>query len=268
MDERVVTLAKLYTSVLHVVAGPAFPIEYLQDLNELSSGEDGEKPRVYIGGSGSGTRRTARALLEKLEVDILGGDYDIDDSKSYIDAAEKLVSGDIDLAFIDEAMPSEEVEMALDNGCRLIRLVEPGDIIPRGSGDITEIPKFLYQGQTLAIDTVGDPAYLVARSNLDAKVVVAVLDALFDNAKDLATAHFIAADIRKSGLQKHAQLKQHPGVELFEQTESSKLLIATAGADGSYYGTGENHPGLAGRPKPAVYGFADEWLVGEPYAPC
>jgi TRAP transporter TAXI family solute receptor len=244
MAERISTLAKLYTSVLHVVAGPAFPIEYVQDLDDRSSDEDGKKPRIYIGGSGSGTRRTARALLEKLGVDILGGGFDIDDSKSYTDAAEKLVKGDVDLAFILEAMPSEEVEMALASGCRLIRLVEPGDIIPRESGDTTEIPKFLYQGQTLPIETIGDPAYLVARSDLDAEVVVSVLDALFDNAKDLATGHFIATDIRKSGLQKHDRLKQHPGVELFEQRESSKLLIATAGASGSYYETGKIIQGL------------------------
>ena len=50
--------------------------------------------------------------------------------------------------------------------------------------------------------------------------------------------------IRKSGLQKHAKLKQHPGAELFEQRESSKLLIATAGADGSYYVTGKIIQGL------------------------
>ena len=206
----------------------------------------GKNPKVYIGVSASGTRRTARALLEKLEVDILGGGYEIDDSQSYIEAAEKLVSGDIDLAFILEAMPSEEVEMALapENACRLIRLVEPGDTIPAKNGEITEIPKFSYPGQTLAIETIGDPAYLVARSDLDDEIVVAVLDALFDNAKDLATVHPIAEDIRKSGLAKHPRLKQHPGVELFEQRDNSKLLIATAGAVGSYYDTGKIIQGL------------------------
>ena len=246
MAQRVATLAKLYTSVLHVVAGPAFSIKYLQELKDMSSDEDGEKPKVYIGVSGSGTRRTAQALLEKLEVDILGGGYHIDDSKSYIEAAEKLVSGELDLAFILEAQPSEEVDMALsaENACRLIRLVEPGDTIPAKSGEITEIPKFLYPGQTLAIETIGDPAYLVARSDLDDEIVVAVLDALFDNAKDLATAHSIAANVRKSGLEEHSELKQHPGVKLFEQRDSSKLLIATAGAVGSYYGTGKIIQGL------------------------
>ena len=246
MVERIGTLARLYTSVLHVVAVPGFPIEYLEELKDMSSGADGKKPRVYIGVPASGTRRTARALLEKLEVDILGGGYEIDDSQSYTEVAEKLVSGDIDLAFILEAMPSEEVEIALapENACRLIRLVEPGDTIPAKSAELTEIPKFSYPGQTLAIETIGDPAYLVARSDLDDEIVVAVLDALFDNAKDLATVHPIAEDIRKSGLEKHPRLKQHPGVDLFEQQDNDKLLIATAGAVGSYYDTGKIIQGL------------------------
>ena len=243
MVERIGTLARLYTSVLHVVAGPGFPIEYLEDLKDMSSGEDGKKPRVYIGGPASGTRRTARALLEKLEVDIDRG-YVIDDSASYEEAAEKLISGGIDLAFILEAMPSEEVAMALapEKACRLIPLVKPDPTLAK-SGGIT-IPKFSYPGQTLTIETIGDPAYLVARSDLDDKIVAAVLDALFDNAKDLATVHPIAEDIRKSGLEKHPRLKQHPGVELFKQQDNDKLLIATAGAVGSYYDTGKILQGL------------------------
>ena len=95
-----------------------------------------------------------------------------------------------------------------------------------------------------------------------------MLDALFDNAMDLATDHNIASNIRKSGLQKHDELKQHPGVELFEERESSKLLIATAGFDGSYYDTGKIIQGLLEDRGLQSTVLQTDGLVGEPCAPC
>lgn len=231
-------LSRLYTSVLHAVVRRDLDIDR---LSELSDRRDDEPLKIFLDAPKSGARRTAAKVLEYLHIP--SSSYTIDDSRTYREAAQRLVRGDIDVAIILEAMPSEEVEFAVAGGARLIGLGQP---VPRAVGIEVEIPKYLYRGQEFPIRTIGDPAYLVARADLEDEIVVAVLDALFEHAGELARAHPIATDIRKRALVEDLPegLRRHGGVEKFEEQGSSKLVIATGAASGSYYETGKIIQGL------------------------
>jgi len=236
--EKVHVLSRLYTSVWHVVARPGLNIISLNDLSERS---DSVPFKIFIDEEGSGARLTTEALLTHFGVPISALEIDTI-SANYSDAAERLLRKEIDIAVITEAMPSEEVEMATSGGGHLISLVNN---IPRNIGAPVTIPKFLYKNQETEIITIGDPAYLVARKDLSNEIVSSVLDALFENARELALAHPIAVDIRTRGLEDlPSRLSQHEGVKIFKEREKSKLVIATGHAGGSYYEAGKIIQGL------------------------
>ncbi len=237
--EKVHALSILYASVFHILATDS--LENINSLRDLAQrGCDQPPLRIFMDAPGSGARRTAMKVFQHLQIPACS--YTPDQlSATYRSAAERLLNGEIDLAIIHEAMPSEEVEFATGGGARLLKLGE--DIPDELEGEVgleVTIPKYLYPNQEFPIATVADRAFLVARADLGTEVVVAVLDALFENARELARAHPIATNIRTSGLEHlPKEISQHRGVEVFKERDRSKLLIATGPANGAYYETGK-----------------------------
>ena len=241
--QKIRVLATLYKDVIQLVARRDSRIARLADLR-------GKK--VYIGRDHSGTKQIAEALLAA--VGIKEGDYArVGAHDNYQDVARMLQAGNLDAAIFASGTPTDAVGQVLLGGqSDLVSVnVSPEQIRtsnPQFDHLFTQrqIPANFYEGQHESINTLGTPAMLMCRSDLDEDVVHLILGALYDNIQELLLEHFAAEEIRYqdaslAGLAGHVKPHRgvpHRGVLSFWQEEKKKLLIATGAVTGKYYEMG------------------------------
>ncbi len=231
--EGVRALMSLYDDIWQVVVRRSASIESLGDL---------KGKRVYVGADRSGNRWGATRILQA--AGISESDYLRVAGPSYQDAATKLQSDEADAAFFVAATPVKAVADALSSGCcELLDLQDNVELISTSvpSIEVREISSHIYENQPDPVQTVGARALLVARKDLRDDVVLDILDGLFDNISELATAHIRVQDIRFerafSGLP--PGIKFHPGAIEFQNQQKGKLLIATGVINGRYFELGK-----------------------------
>ena len=219
------TVARLYDSYLHVVARSG-----VEDLTQqVLSGGDGRKVRVFPGPERSATRCHAMKVLNQFKSVAPWQGSEIDGFEVATDRL-LLEPGEpdaIDVAFYETGYPADSVIRALKGGCRLLSI--PSRYSYEANKE-AEIPAYTYEGQEAAIKTERSTVYLLTTRYVSEDVVADVLDALFRHQGDLIDAHPRATDIRIDYLSDptgNVRVGEHPGVEVFRRRLDRQLLIAT-----------------------------------------
>ncbi len=218
-EDEVRVLMTLYADVLQLVVNKKAGINDLSDLR-------GKK--IYVGNKGSFTRRISNQVLRVRGID--DDDFEWVRAASFQEASEKLQldpenPNRADAAFIMAGTPVEAVSNAMGSDCcRLLSVYESGKL---PGLERRTIPPFIYENQPDRVQTLKSSALLVARKDLSAEIVQAILNALFNEIDDIAVANIRANEIRlwKAFDLPDANLKLHPGAEKFKETEKYALLV-------------------------------------------
>jgi len=211
-------LAPLYTETVHILTRNPIRIRRLQDL---------QGKRISVGPSGGGTELNARALLEA--AGIVGADAVI--SNFGLDAAAQALSRrELDVAFVTMGYPIPAIQELIQSRC--VSLFEPDretlarlmDTHPEFV--LTSIPPGTYAGQDERIDTLGVPALLLTRVDLDASSAERITRAVSAHLPEILQRLDIKTD-RKNAADRLAriQISVHPGAAIF-YAEQQKTLNA------------------------------------------
>jgi TRAP transporter TAXI family solute receptor len=224
----------LYGDVWQVVVRKDASVRDLEDLRGK---------RIFVGADRSGTKWGATRVL-RVGAGLSEADYHRVNVHSYSAAARELESGRAQAAFFITATPATAISEVLASGCcRLLDLqehVEPlAASIPGLS--LRHIPPHIYENQPDAVHTLGSNAILVSRAGLPDKVVIDLLNALYDHLGDLAVAHIRVQEVRfnRAFTNLPPGVDLHPGAVEFQAREKQKLQIATGVIGGKYYGLGK-----------------------------
>jgi len=189
---RLRIVAPLYPNVVHVMAREGAGIQGVGDLAGM---------RVSVGSAGSGTEQTARQLLGAY-----GLDYE-DVSTQFLtfrESAAALRDGAIDAAILSVGFPAAAVlEATTSGGVGLVPVT--------GAGRDTlfarfpyyqegEIPAGVYAGVDAPVATVAMNNWIVARDDLDPRVVENLLWILENERGELASVHEMARQIDLANL--------------------------------------------------------------------
>ncbi|MEE8155971.1 MAG: TAXI family TRAP transporter solute-binding subunit [Phycisphaerales bacterium] len=250
-------LAYLYDDVVQLVVRKEANIDSLDKLAHKN---------IYIGSEKSSTRLIAESLLKSIgldEEDYNGfpviskadsadeADQDVPeqteaapDEWSYSDAADKLITGELDAAIFSAGTPTNAVGKALDAGCVVLSLEDQLEGILSDLADLQSeevlLPARSYEKQEEPVMTIGTPVFLVCRRGLSDDLVGQILDGLFDNIGEMLREHTrdeIRLQDAFSRLPKG--IKRHPGAVRFERREQDKLWILTGAIGGTYYQFGK-----------------------------
>lgn len=175
--ERLRGVAVLQLTAVHVLVRKGSDIGSIAEL----AGR-----RVALGPRGSGTAVTAQVMLAAYQVPLsdLQADY-----LPFLEAANRLVRGELDAVFVSAGFPVESVISATDAGATLLDISGPD--VERLRNDYpflraTIIPAGTYPSVTRAVHTVGIDAVIVCSSTLDEDLVYRLTKSLFESLPELA----------------------------------------------------------------------------------
>lgn len=163
-------MAVLNINSLHLIVGARTRVDSVDDLRGL---------HVALGPVGSATALLADMLLQA---------YGLDRSQvrgerlPYLAAAEQLVSGDLDAAFMTQTPPADPALIATKAGARLVDIAGPRVEALRARHPFlkrTLIPAETYPNQGRAVHTVGVDLVLLCRADMDEDVVYRLLEGYF-----------------------------------------------------------------------------------------
>jgi len=197
-------VAPLYPNMVHILVPRGSTANSLADL---AGG------RVSVGAAGSGTEEVARQLLG-----VYGLSYDDVDARflTFSESSASLRDGAIDAAIISVGYPAAAVlEATTTGGARLLSF-EPDRVealqarYPYYSPGV--IPVGAYPGLESDVTTVGMMNWIVSREELDAEVVIRLLDILRDKKELLGQVHEMAGQIDLGALG-DAPIRLHQATE-------------------------------------------------------
>jgi len=142
--------------------------------------------RVALGPRGSGTAVTAQVLLEAYHVPISAI---TSDNLPFLEAATRLVEGELDAIFVSAGFPAESVISATNAGATLLDIGGPEVAQLRNDYPFLRevlIPVGTYPSVAKPIRTVGIDAVIVCASTLDEDLVYRTTKSLFDSLPELA----------------------------------------------------------------------------------
>ncbi len=222
----------LYKEVLHILVARevAGRVENIFDFSDL---------RVAIGPPGSGTRQLAEDVLGHFGVAV-GERLELSPEA----AAEGLVDGSVDAAFILTAIPSRLVgELASSDAVRFLSLGDAQEIGNESDGlalvfpaiTATTIPRSTYvRLPGKPVRTIAVSALLIARRDLDPDLVRSITAAVFEHrggaggleGDELVVAQQIREDYRPAGY----GIPFHGGAAAYYHREEPPFFVAYAEA--------------------------------------
>ena len=233
--EQIRLLADLYQDVVQVVVRKDSDVRRMQDL---------VGKRIYVGLDNSGTNVVATEVLSQLGVEVTERMRAGTEGDGFGEVSRKLQQGVLDAAFFAAGRPVDAVKDAMASGC--CALLDLASEMPQLSEmdsfaakyQETSIPASFYENQPRPIETIFTRAQLVSRKDLPDATAVQIVDALYDNIRELLRAHTRAEDI-EFRIPGRTVIDLHPGVRRFWDDQDNILLIATGSIDGIYYSTGK-----------------------------
>ncbi len=184
-DLRIV--APLYPNVVHVMVASGAGIESVADF----AGR-----RVSVGSAGSGTEQTAQQVLAAfgLTYDDVSAQY-----LSFSESAAALRDGALDAAILSVGFPAAAVlEATTAGGVELLPITGAGLEALLGAHpyyEVGEIPSGAYPGVDAPVPTVAMNNWIVARADLDDRVVGHLLGILRDDREGLERVHEMTKQI-------------------------------------------------------------------------
>ena len=231
-DGRARLIASLYDEVLHILVAKGMAAE-IRSIDDLAG------RRVSLGGERSGTRQVAERVLGHFRIEP-GEDLALSPRA----AAEGLIDGSVDAAFILTAIPSKMVELLAQKDA--VRFLSLGDAQEFGNeADAlalvnpslhgVNIPRSTYvRLPRRPIRTVAVSALLVASRDVDPGFVQDVTEELFAHRSGLADEHgrelAVAGRIREQYSPAGAVIPYHEGAAAFYQREDPPFIVEYAEA--------------------------------------
>lgn len=169
--ERLRGIAVLQLTPLHIVVRAHVPIRRIGDLRGH---------RVGVGPPGSGTALTSELVLRAYGI---GANDVVVEHLAFNDAAEQILAGTLDAAFVNGGYPAESVTTVTRAGGHLLPI--EGTPIDRLRAEYpflrpTFIPKDTYPTNADVVPTVGLANVLICHENLDEALVYRLTEGLFE----------------------------------------------------------------------------------------
>jgi TRAP transporter TAXI family solute receptor len=203
-------VAVMYPELIHVVVRG--------DLNITSfSGLRGKK--IGVGAPGSGTEANYRQLLDmfKMSKDDVHAQY-----LSFAESADQFKDGRIDAFMVTGGVPTSAImDVATQRSIKILPIEDTMVSMITAkysflSGAV--IPANAYKGVTAPVKTVAVNAVLIAHPKLSEATVYNLTKALFENQKDLASAHNKGKELSLAGAAQGISIPLHPGaVKYFKE---------------------------------------------------
>ena len=219
-DRSYRALAGLFVEPVHIIARRELGLRQLSDL-EL----DGRRFRVSIGAAGSGTASQALRVLDELRLppdrlEVVELDLEA--------ALSGLRQRDLDLAFLSAPVPTPELgPLASEGSISLLPIdKETAGRLLRHSPYLSqsEIPYEAYEVSRTDTATVGARTLLLARRDLPARAVEALLDTLYlFAAGPLPDDLSFVAPVDPAANLRDLAIPLHPTARLGHRTRSSPL---------------------------------------------
>jgi TRAP transporter TAXI family solute receptor len=218
-------IAPLYPEVLQVVVRAEVGIESLRDVwgHPMSAGPEG-----------SGTDVLASRVLEHFGM----AEYaDTLVHCSTSQAVERFEGGEIDGAFLVSGLKSSAVARLLSGEGRLLSLGDPAQVGSALDGlrvshpflSRSVIPARTYGNEPVApVGSVAVQAVLVARADLDARLVHDLTGTIFENRVGLIKAHRAAAHLTEQFDPSALQAPLHDGAERYYRRDAPPFYVAYA----------------------------------------
>ncbi|MBR2491758.1 MAG: TAXI family TRAP transporter solute-binding subunit [Ruminiclostridium sp.] len=173
--------------------------EYVQIVanKDITSIDDLRGKKVSVGDAGSGVEFNARQILAAYGIDI---ENDIEkNNQGFADSADSLKNGTIDAAFVVAGYPTTAVsELASTYDFNLLAVDEEHANALMGEyGFYTYgvIPADTYGPVAEDVPAVAVMATIIARNDVPADTIYALIKGIFDNQEEIATAHAKGAEL-------------------------------------------------------------------------
>ena len=189
-------IAVLQVTPTSLIARAGLPIRGPQDLRGRTVG---------VGPAGSGTRVTARLILQAFGLDETSVRMEV---LGFQEASAKLLRGDLDAMFDNAINRSDSLKQAADAGARFVPIEgPPAERLRRDYPFLTPtiIPRDLY-GRS--VRTIGVDGLLICRSDFDERVVYELTRQLFASLKTLGRGALRRMDVEQSPA---TPVPLHPG---------------------------------------------------------
>lgn len=169
--DRLRGIAVLQLTPLHLLVRREAPIASVEQLRGH---------RVALGPLGSGTALTSSIVVRAFGIELTDL---VVERLPFNDAAQRLIDGAIDAAFVDAAYPAASVVRATRAGARILPVEGPA--VARLRADypflrLTFIPGRTYPGHPHQLPTIGIDSLLVCRADLSDELVYTLTKALFE----------------------------------------------------------------------------------------
>ena len=192
--------------------------------SRIDSLDDVQGKKISVGEEASGTQRNAEQILKMTGlVESLVDTVNLD----YVDAANELKSGQIDAFFCTAGIQTSVIEelskecdvklIGIDDKCR--------DRLKSVYGFYTDytIPAGTYEGQTQDVVTLGVRAVLLARDDMDEKIVEELTGLLFEHAQDIQYSIALTFQIDESEAVKNVTIPFHDGAKAYYQKKGIEI---------------------------------------------
>ena len=197
----------LYTEACQIVVRKDSGIKSLDDLQGKT---------VSIGEAESGTERNA---LQILQVSGLASPITETVNLTYIEAAEKLKSGEIDAMFYTGGVQTNVIAELADS-CEIALIPVDAKTVDKlklaySSYETCEIPANTYNGQTEQVATVGVKALLLASEKMSDETAEELTRQLFAHATEIEYATSLKEIADVNAAVDGVQIPFHPGAKAY-----------------------------------------------------
>ena len=204
------SITQLYPNIMHIIVNADSNITSVKQL---------EGKRFVPGAVGSATEVNSKEILGLYGLDYKEKKNVKADYLGYSEAAEALKDGRVDGILIAGGLPTAAVLDAASSVKIRILSLEP-EMIQKLTKEMpwyyeVIIPKGTYIGQTEDARTVAVANILICRDDLSNDLVYQMTKALYDNQKDLVTAHSAAKDMKLESALNGLTVPLHPGAEKY-----------------------------------------------------
>lgn len=203
-------ITHLYPNVMHIVVNANSNITSIKQF---------EGKRFVPGAVGSATEVNSKEILGLYGLDYKDKKNVKADYLGYSEAAEALKDGRVDGILIAGGLPTAAVLDAASAVKIRILSLEP-DMIAKLTKEMpwyypVTIPKGTYMGQDEDVHTVAVANILICRDDLSTDMVYQMTKALYENQKDLVTAHSAAKYMVLKNALNGLTVPLHPGAEKY-----------------------------------------------------
>jgi TRAP transporter TAXI family solute receptor len=210
-------ITHLYPNVMHIVVNAS---------SNITSVKQFEGKKFVPGAVGSATEINSKEILGLYGLDYKDKKNVKVDYLGYSEAAEALKDGRVEGILIAGGLPTAAVLDAASAVKIRILSLEP-DMIAKLTKDMpwyypVTIPKGTYIGQTEDVRTVAVANILICRDDLKDDLVYQMTKALYENQKDLVTAHSAAKDMKLEDALNGLTVPLHPGAERYYKEKGIK----------------------------------------------